>query len=80
MPSTWMVTKEIVRTSGLGFSGLNKGVTATIYRNGSFNMIYFGFYHSVKGYFPEYEVSGIILGFYDVKFNTTHLFTNHITL
>lgn len=56
MPSTWAVTKEIVRTQGFGFKGLNKGVTATIARNGSFNMVYFGFYHSVKGLLPEYDV------------------------
>ncbi|XP_019874771.1 mitochondrial 2-oxodicarboxylate carrier [Aethina tumida] len=54
-PSTWAVTREIARTQGLGFKGLNKGVTATIGRNGVFNMIYFGFYHSVKGYLPEYK-------------------------
>jgi solute carrier family 25 2-oxodicarboxylate transporter 21 len=41
---------------GIGFQGLNKGVTATIARNGVFNMVYFGFYHSVKGYLPEYKV------------------------
>lgn len=41
---------------GLGLRGLNKGLTATIGRNGTFNMIYFGFYHSVKEHFPAYEV------------------------
>lgn len=41
---------------GIGLRGLNKGVTATIARNGVFNMVYFGFYHSVKGYLPQYEV------------------------
>jgi len=55
VPSTWVVTKTIVRENGLGLRGLNKGVTATIARNGVFNMFYFGFYHSVKGYLPEYE-------------------------
>lgn len=55
VPSTWAVTKQIVATQGLGFRGLNKGVTATIARNGVFNMFYFGFYHSVKGLMPEYE-------------------------
>lgn len=54
VPSTWQVTKQIVRESGIGFNGLNKGVTATIGRNGVFNMIYFGLYHSVKTQFPEY--------------------------
>lgn len=59
VPSTWAVTKKIVNENGLGFRGLNKGVTATIARNGVFNMVYFGFYHSVKGYLPEYDVSCI---------------------
>ncbi|XP_037293409.1 mitochondrial 2-oxodicarboxylate carrier [Manduca sexta] len=55
VPSTWSVTRQIVREHGLGSRGLNKGLTATIARNGVFNMVYFGFYHSVKGYVPEYE-------------------------
>lgn len=56
VPSTWHVTRKIVRENGLGLKGLNKGVTATIARNGAFNMVYFGFYHSVKGYLPEFHV------------------------
>lgn len=55
VPSTWTVTKQIVKEHGLGLRGLNKGVTATIARNGAFNGIYFGFYHSVKGVLPEME-------------------------
>lgn len=54
VPSTWSVTKQIVARDGI--LGLNKGVTATIGRNGTFNMVYFGFYHSVKGFLPEYKV------------------------
>lgn len=56
VPSTWNVTRDIIAKDGLGLKGLNKGVTATIGRNGVFNMVYFGFYHSVKGYLPEFEV------------------------
>ena len=41
-PSTWAVARQIVKNEGLGFRGLNKGVTAAIGRNGVFNMIYFG--------------------------------------
>lgn len=63
IPSTWSVTKEIIKKDGFGFKGLNKGVTATIGRNGVFNMIYFGGYHSVKGFFPEYEVTFIKYSF-----------------
>lgn len=51
------MTRHIVRTGGIGLRGLNKGLTATIGRNGTFNMIYFGFYHSVKDVVPAYEVS-----------------------
>ncbi|CAG9859846.1 unnamed protein product [Phyllotreta striolata] len=55
MPSTWAMTRKIVNENGFGLRGLNKGVTATVARNSVFNMIYFGFYHSVKGYLPEFE-------------------------
>lgn len=61
VPSTWSVTREIVRTNGLGNRGLNKGLTATIARNGVFNMVYFGFYHSVKGVIPEYQVCKLFI-------------------
>jgi hypothetical protein len=57
-PSTFSVTKQIINESGFGLNGLNRGLTATIARNGVFNMIYFGFYHSVKGIIPEYKVGG----------------------
>lgn len=56
VPSTWSVTRQIINESGFGLNGLNRGLTATIGRNGVFNMIYFGFYHSVKGFLPEYKV------------------------
>uniref|UniRef100_A0A1Q3FD98 Mitochondrial 2-oxodicarboxylate carrier n=1 Tax=Culex tarsalis TaxID=7177 RepID=A0A1Q3FD98_CULTA len=55
VPSTWAVTRQIINESGFGLGGLNRGLTATIGRNGVFNMIYFGFYHSVKGVLPEYQ-------------------------
>ena len=34
---------------------LTKGLTATIGRNGVFNMVYFGFYHSVKDVVPVFS-------------------------
>ena len=53
---------------------LNKGITATIGRHGAFNMVYFGYYHSVKNYFPAYEVLNryiIHIQYYDfVRFLT----------
>ena len=49
-PSTSAVMRQMAREEGvLGSRGvLGKGVTATMGRNGFFNMIYFGFYHTVK--------------------------------
>lgn len=55
-PTTFSVARKIVEKDGFGLRGLNKGLTATIGRNGIFNMIYFGFYHSVKDHFPAHEV------------------------
>ncbi|KFB53118.1 AGAP002939-PA-like protein [Anopheles sinensis] len=60
VPTTWTVTRQIINESGFGLNGLNRGLTATIGRNGVFNMIYFGFYHSVKGIVPEYKVQKIV--------------------
>ncbi|XP_026477909.1 mitochondrial 2-oxodicarboxylate carrier [Ctenocephalides felis] len=54
-PGTWSVAKAIISERGWGLNGLNKGLSATIARNGVFNGVYFGFYHSVKGFLPEYE-------------------------
>ncbi|CAH0686454.1 unnamed protein product [Spodoptera exigua] len=56
VPSTWFVTRQIVREHGFGSRGLSKGLTATLARNGVFNMVYFGFYHSVKDIVPENKV------------------------
>lgn len=57
LPSTWAVTRMIIKEGGFGLNGLNKGLNATVARNGAFNMVYFGFYHSVKNILPEYKVS-----------------------
>ncbi|KAJ6636504.1 Mitochondrial 2-oxodicarboxylate carrier [Pseudolycoriella hygida] len=51
--STWTVAKEIINRGGIGLNGLNKGLTSTIGRNGTWNLIYFGFYHSVKDIIPQ---------------------------
>lgn len=51
--STIQTAREIVHENGLGLKGLNKGLTATLGRNGVFNMIYFSFYHNVKSVIPE---------------------------
>ncbi|KAK6642209.1 hypothetical protein RUM44_013932 [Polyplax serrata] len=68
-PSTWSVTKEIVQKDGVGLSGLNKGLSGTIARNGIFNMVYFGFYHSVQSFIPEVKddfgkfLTKVVIGF-----------------
>ena len=47
------VAREIVREEGIGRNGLlGKGITGTMGRNGFFNMIYFGFYHTAKTWIP----------------------------
>ena len=57
------MAREIIKEDGYfgrkGGNGglLNKGITGTMGRNGVFNMVYFGFYHSVKTHFPAYSVS-----------------------
>lgn len=53
--STFSTAREIVNKDGLGLKGLNKGITSTLGRHGVFNMVYFGFYHNVKGVIPEYK-------------------------
>lgn len=55
VPSTFAVTRQIIAEHGIGSRGLNRGLSATIGRNGVFNMLYFGFYHSVKNIVPEYQ-------------------------
>ena len=65
-PSTGQVAREILKSEGYfgrinGNGGLlNRGITATMGRHGFFNMVYFGFYHSVKNHFPAYEVSPVL--------------------
>ena len=54
--STYSTAREIVKADGFGLKGLNKGLTSTLGRHGVFNMIYFGFYHNVKNFFPESKV------------------------
>jgi len=62
-PSTGMVAKQILQEEGL-FGGkssnggglLSKGIISTMCRNGVFNMVYFGFYHSIKDIIPKAEV------------------------
>lgn len=50
LTKVWMqVMKEIIREEGFLRHGLlGKGITATMGRNGAFNMIYFGFYHTFR--------------------------------
>ncbi|KAB0799192.1 hypothetical protein PPYR_07072 [Photinus pyralis] len=49
---TWATTKEIVKQHGLGLKGLNKGLSATIWRHGLFNLFYFGIYNNLKAVLP----------------------------
>ena len=48
------MAREIIKEDGFGKNGLlGKGITATMGRNGFFNMIYFGFYHTMRGWLPN---------------------------
>lgn len=51
--TTYQVARRIHREGGLGLRGLNLGLTSTMMRNGAFNMVYFGFYFSVKDVLPK---------------------------
>ncbi|XP_023348769.1 mitochondrial 2-oxodicarboxylate carrier [Eurytemora carolleeae] len=63
-PSSGNVVREIIKTDGIfGSSGLlGKGITATMGRNGFFNMIYFGFYHTFKDIVPHADNSKLEFG------------------
>jgi len=54
--STYATAREIIRQHGFSSQGLGKGMTSTLGRHGVFNMIYFGFYHNVRGVVPEFKV------------------------
>ena len=63
-PTTGQVAKQILAEEGLlggrsphgGGGLLAKAITASMARNGTFNMVYFGFYHSIKDIVPKAEV------------------------
>jgi len=54
-PSTAAIVRQISLEEGWYRGILTKGLTATIGRNGVFNMVYFGFYHSVKDVVPVFS-------------------------
>ena len=59
-PSTFAKARQIIKSDGVGLSGLNKGLPATLGRHGVFNMIYFGFYFNVKNIIPVHNVSFLL--------------------
>lgn len=70
--STFAVTRRILSQQGFGLNGINKGLSATVMRNGIFNTFYFGLYNSIvprlqkhKDLVPEFILkllSGFISG------------------
>ncbi|XP_003374481.1 coatomer subunit beta [Trichinella spiralis] len=48
--NTFAMARQLIKQGGLGTNGINRGLSATMWRNGIWNMIYFGFYHSTKSY------------------------------
>jgi hypothetical protein len=59
-PSTFTHARSIIKSDGLGLTGLYKGLGATLWRHGVWNAIYFGFYHNIKGYFLSSEQPSIV--------------------
>lgn len=47
-PSAWEVAKQIVKTYGIGLSGLLRGLSATVLRGGTYSAVYYGFYFSSR--------------------------------
>ena len=47
-PSTLSHARVIIKKGGLGVNGLYKGLGVTLIRHGSWNCVYFGFYHNLK--------------------------------
>lgn len=56
--STFSKARTIIKNDGFGLKGINRGLTATLGRHGVWNMVYFGFYHSIKKYIPKTESKG----------------------
>jgi len=54
--STFAKARQIIKSDGYGMMGINRGLTATLGRHGVWNMVYFGVFHSYKGYLPQTEV------------------------
>ena len=46
-----------MKKDGVGVRGLNKGLTATIWRHAIWNTVYFGFYYTVTDYLSASEAS-----------------------
>ncbi|CAJ0583651.1 unnamed protein product, partial [Mesorhabditis spiculigera] len=70
VPTSGQMAREIIRTEGFGTTGIFRGLTSTVARNGTWNMVYFGLYHNVKEFFPDAKESPsmnlvyrILLGF-----------------
>ncbi|PAV55808.1 hypothetical protein WR25_07151 [Diploscapter pachys] len=68
--SSAAMVREIIRTEGYGINGIYRGLTATLARNGTWNMVYFGLYHTAKDYIPPAKeshaknlIARIFLGF-----------------
>ncbi|KHN72462.1 Mitochondrial 2-oxodicarboxylate carrier [Toxocara canis] len=47
------IARDIIRTEGIGINWLYFGLTATLARHGTWNMIYFGLYYNMKPWIPD---------------------------
>ncbi|KAK5971289.1 Mitochondrial 2-oxodicarboxylate carrier [Trichostrongylus colubriformis] len=54
--SSAAMAREIIRADGMGSNGLYRGFNACFWMHGVWNMVYFGFYYSLKTMLPSAEV------------------------
>lgn len=73
-PSTFAVTRHILSQQGFGLNGINKGLSATVMRNGIFNTFYFGIYNSIlpqlqkhNDHVPEFLLKVYVLLLLNIK-------------
>ncbi|KAL3116023.1 hypothetical protein niasHT_007323 [Heterodera trifolii] len=46
--SSAAIAREIIRAHGIGTAGIYRGIGATLWRHGVWNMFYFGIYHNLR--------------------------------
>ena len=50
------MARQIIADGGMGGQGIFRGLSSTMMRNGVWNMVYFGMYHSIKNQYQAPKV------------------------